>query len=83
MVFVDLFAGGGGSTAAAVTLDTVADGSMKKMADDVTMSPARLYGKYGDNCYYGRLEDDSFAFVPCFLVLFFLLSVLIPVCFSS
>ena len=37
-VLVDLFEGGGGSTAAEVTLDTVADES-KKMADDVASKP--------------------------------------------
>ena len=41
MVFVDLFAGRGGSTAAAVTLSlyTVADESKKKMADGVAKVP--------------------------------------------
>ena len=44
-VFVDLFAGGG-STAAAVTLDTVADES-RKMVDGVARSPSRFVAKAG------------------------------------
>ena len=62
---------GGGSTAAAVTLDTVADESRKKMADGVTMSPARLCRRDGKNCCYGRLEYDFLASVPCFLLFIF------------
>ena len=42
----------GRSTAAAVTLDTVADESRKKMADGVTRSPARLCSRDGKICYY-------------------------------
>ena len=68
LVFVDLFPGGGGSTAAAVTLDTVADESRKKMADGVTRSPARFCSRDGNICYCGRLEYDFLAFVPCFLL---------------
>ena len=58
----------GRSTAAAVTLDTVADESRKKMADGVTRSPARLCSRDGKICYYRRLEYAFFAFVPCFLL---------------
>ena len=36
---VDMFAGGGGSTEAAVTLDTVADESRKNVADGVAKVP--------------------------------------------
>ena len=53
MVFVDLFAGGGRSTAAAVTLDTVADESKNKMAGGVTRSPSRLRSRDGKICCYG------------------------------
>ena len=54
MVFVDLFAGEGGSTAAAVTLDTVADESRKKMADGVARKvPSRLRSGDGKICCYG------------------------------
>ena len=38
---------GGGSAAAAVTLDSVADESRKKMADSVTRSPSRLCSRDG------------------------------------
>ena len=44
--------GGGGSTAAAVTLNTVADES-SKMADDVTRSPSRLCSRDGKIRSYG------------------------------
>ena len=50
--------GGGGSTAAAVTPDTVADESRNKMADGVTRSPARHCSRNGKICYYERLEYD-------------------------
>ena len=43
---------GGGSTAAAVTLDTVADES-RKMADGVARSPSRLCSRDGKICCYG------------------------------
>ena len=61
---------GGGSTAAAVTLDTVAAESRKKMADGVTRSPARLRCcRVGKRYYYERLEYDFVLFiVPCFLL---------------
>ena len=42
MAFVDLFEGGRGSTAAAVTLDAVADESKKKVADGVARSVSAL-----------------------------------------
>ena len=61
----------GGSSAEAVTLDTVADESWNKMAYGVTRSPARLCDRAGKLCYYGRLDYDfhDFAvFVPCFLL---------------
>ena len=71
MVFVDLFAGGGGSTAAAATLGTVADESRNKMADGVTRSPARLCSRDAKICYYIRLEYDFlFFFVLCFILFF-------------
>ena len=41
------------------------------MADSVTRSPARLCSRDGNICYYGRLEHDFLAFVPCFLLLLF------------
>ena len=44
---------GGGSTAAAVTLDTVADESRKKMADGVARSPSRICGRDGKMGCYG------------------------------
>ena len=50
-VFVDLFAGGGGSTAAAMTLDMVADEIRKKMADGVRRSSARFCSRDGNICY--------------------------------
>ena len=52
LVFVDLFAGGH-STAATVTLDTVADESRKKIADCVSRSPSRLCSGDGKICRYG------------------------------
>ena len=45
--------GGRGSTAAAVTLDTVADESRKKMADGVATSSTRLCSRDWNNCCYG------------------------------
>ena len=38
------------------------------MADGVTRSPARPCSRDGDILYYGRLEHDLTAFVPCFLL---------------
>ena len=72
-VFVDLFAGGGSSTAAEVTLDTVADESRKKMADGVARSPYRLCSRDGKMCCYGDALSTIFllAFVPCFLLFVF------------
>ena len=55
-VFVGLFARGGGSTAVAVTLDTVADED--KTADGVTRSSAWFCSRDGKICYYERLEYD-------------------------
>ena len=92
LVFVDLFAGGGGSTAAAVTLDTVADESRKKTADGVARSPSRLCSRDGKICCYGDALSTIFllAFVPCFLLfvfrfrsLSFLIFFLDPACLSS
>ena len=68
LVFVDLFAGG--STAAAVTLDTVADES-RKMADGVARSPSRLCSRDGKICCYETpwvRFSCLLAFVPCFLL---------------
>ena len=48
--------GGGGSTAAAVTLDTVADESRKKIADGVARSPSRLCSRDGKICYGDALS---------------------------
>ena len=72
LVFVDLFAGGG-LTAAAVTLDTVADES-RKMADGVAKSPSRLCSRGGKICCYGDASSTIFllASVPCFLLFVFL-----------
>ena len=56
MVFVDLFAGVGGSTAAAMTLDTVADESRKKMADGLARSPSRLCSRDGKIVF---METDA------------------------
>ena len=88
LVFVDLFPGGGGSTAAAVTLDTVADESRKKMADGVTRSPSPLCSRDGKICCYGDalstivlLSCLASYFSCCFLS--FLTLSFIPVCLSS
>ena len=51
---------GGGSTAAAVTLDTVADESRKKMAACVTRSPSRLCSRDGKICCYGDALSTIF-----------------------
>ena len=70
MFFVDLFAGGLGSTAATATLDTVADES-KKMADGVARS--RL-GFVAETARFVAMETPGvrfscmLAFVPCFLL---------------
>ena len=60
-------------TAAAVTLDTVADESRKKMADGVARSPFRLCSRDGKICCYGDALSTIFllAFVPCFLLFVF------------
>ena len=42
--------GGAGSTAAAVTLDTVTDESKKNMTDGVARSPSRLCSRGGKIC---------------------------------
>ena len=62
----------GGSTAAVVTLDTAVDESRKKMVDSVIRLSARLCSRDRKLCYYGHLEYDFLAFLPCFLL--FLLS---------
>ena len=74
LFFVDLFAGRGGSTAAAVTLYTVADESRKKMAEGVVRSPSRLCSRDGKICCCGDALSTIFllAFVPCFLLFVFL-----------
>ena len=71
MVFVDLYAGGGGSTTAAVTLHTVDDES-RKMEDGVARSPSRLCSKDGKiGCYGDALSTNFlFALAPCFLFFF-------------
>ena len=65
--------GGVGTTAAAVTLDTVADESRKKMADGVARSPSWLCSRDGNICCYGDALSTSLSlvFVPCFLLYFF------------
>ena len=68
---------GGVSTAAAVTLDTGADESGKRMADGVARSPSRLCSRDGKICRFGDALSTIclLAFVPCFLLfvdLFFL-----------
>ena len=66
MVFVDLFAGGGGSTAAAVTfIDSVADESRKKMADGMVRSPSRLCSRDGKICCHGDALSTIFL-LACF-----------------
>ena len=63
------------STAAAVTFDTVADDSRKKMADGVARSSSRLCSREGKICCYGdALSTISclLALVPYFLRLVFL-----------
>ena len=55
-----------------MTLDTAGDESRKKMAHSVTWSPAQLFSRDGKLCYYGRLEYNFFAFVPCFRYVFLL-----------
>ena len=67
MVFVDLFAGAGGSTAAAVN-DTVADESRKKMAGAVARSPSRLCSRDGKTYCYGDALSTIFL-LACFCVL--------------
>ena len=56
---------GGGSTAAAVTLDTVADESRKKMADGVARSPSRLCSRDGKICCHGDALSTIFL-LACF-----------------
>ena len=87
--------GEGNSTAAAVTLDTVADESRKKMADGVARSPSRLCSIdrniccYGDAlstifllaCFCALLPTFRFSFLFSFFSYFF--SPCIPVCLSS
>ena len=60
-------------TAAAVTLDTVADESWKKMADGVVRSASRRCSTDGMICCYGdALSTISLlTFVPCFLLFVF------------
>ena len=66
--------GGGSSTAEAVTPDTGADESRKKMADIVARFPSRLCSRDGKICCYGDALSTIFlrAFVPCFLLFVFL-----------
>ena len=69
------FAEGGGSTAAAVIFDTVADESRKEMADGEARSSSRLCSRDEKiRCYVDALRTIfSFldAFVPCFLLFVF------------
>ena len=73
LVFVDLFAAGGGSTAAAETLDTVADESREKMADGVARSPSRLCSRDGKISCYGDASSTIIlhSYMPCFLLFVF------------
>ena len=52
--------GGGGWTAAAVTLDTVADQSRKRMANGVARSPSLLCSREGKICCYGDALNTIF-----------------------
>ena len=72
-----LYSRGGGSTAAVVTLDTVADES-RKMTDGVARAPSRLCSRDGKICCYGGALSTIFllAFVPCFLLFVFRFSFL-------
>ena len=80
LVFVDVFAGRGDSTAAAVTLDTVTDESKKNMTDGVARSPSRLCSRGGKICWYGDALTTIFllacfcALLPTFRFSFFFLS---------
>ena len=74
---------GGCSTAAAVTLDTVADES-RKIADGVTRSPSRRCSRDGKISCYGDGLRTIFlllCLLPAFL--FFLIISCIPECSSS
>ena len=82
---------GGGTSAAAVTLDTVDDESRKKMADGVARSPSRLCRRDGKKCRYGDTLSTIFL-LACFCALLptfrfsFLLCLLfgcIPICLPS
>ena len=55
---------GGGSTAAAVTLDTVADESRDNLSDGVARSPSRLWSRDWKICCYG----DALSAILCLLV---------------
>ena len=79
LLFVDLFAGrGGGSTTAAVTLDTVADES-RKITDGVARSPTRLCSRDGKICCYGDALRMIFVLARfCTLRPFFRFSFLSP-----
>ena len=74
----------GGSTTAAVRLDTVADESRKKKADCVARSPSRLCSRDGKICCYGDALNMIFllAFVLCFLLFVFHISFLYFLIFS-
>ena len=84
--------GEGGSTAAAVTLHTVADES-RKMADGVARSPSRLCSRDGKICCYGDALSTIFllacfrAVLPTFRFSFFFSFIIffpcVPVCLSS
>ena len=94
MVFVDFFAGGGGSTTAAVTLDAVADESMK-MAEIVWQGPrlgfvaetGRFVAMYSGvdalNTIFLLLCLASYFSFFVFLFFLFLILSCIPVCLSS
>ena len=59
---------GRGPTAAAVTLDTVADETRKKMADGVARSPSRLCSRDGNICC-DRDAMSTIFLLACFCAL--------------
>ena len=63
-----IFFWGGGSTAASVTLDSVADES-RKMADGVARSTSRLCSRDGEDLLLWRRHE--YHFLACFCALFF------------
>ena len=54
-----------------MTLDTVADESRKKMADDVARSPSRLCNRDAKTCCYGDALSTIFLLLAFAVFLFF------------